>query len=209
MHDIFFSIKRAFHRTTAFSARFLAPFGLTPARFDLLHAVGPFGVPQVGLRQLLGVTAPTISRMVIALERRGWLVRGLVPGRRRALFIKLTQFGRMMFRAAAKRGVRSPLVPNALKNAFARHPPDPKRSIVTVDATLTAFRHDLAAIRVGFGDLLTRLSWSVFQPLLKGRALLLQRITINPAYRTPYLRMKKAPAPSRNRGFLGLVARET
>lgn len=183
MHADFFSIKRAYHRTTAFSARFLSTYGLTPARFDLLAAVGPYGMPQRGLRDLLGVAATTISRMVIALERLGWLARRCVPGHRRALFITLTKFGRMMFRFASKRGMRSGMVDAALKRSFLRDAPGPRRRVISVKPAMEAFRRGLDSIRGGLDDTFMRLSYEQPSKNLFGQALILYRVSVNPAWR--------------------------
>ena len=42
MHTVFFSLKRAFHKTMAFGRALLDRWGLTPSRFDMLYAVNQF-----------------------------------------------------------------------------------------------------------------------------------------------------------------------
>lgn len=78
MNKIFFSLKRAHQASLKFSRAALAPFGLTPARFDMMCAVDKLGVLcQSDLARMLGVSAPTVSRMVKALVslelvEKGW-----------------------------------------------------------------------------------------------------------------------------------------
>ena len=74
MHHIFFSLKRTHHRALAYSRQLSIPYGLTPARFDMLYAIDRHRdslLWQSHLRRLLGVTAATISRMVRSLEALG------------------------------------------------------------------------------------------------------------------------------------------
>jgi DNA-binding MarR family transcriptional regulator len=96
MHRIFFSVKRVHLRVVEESKALLRRFGLTPARFDLLRIIyeyEPHGIPQSEIRLLLGVSATTVSRMLIALEALGFVERTPVDGDRRRLLVKLTDFG--------------------------------------------------------------------------------------------------------------------
>ncbi|MDP9036795.1 MAG: MarR family transcriptional regulator, partial [Myxococcota bacterium] len=76
MNAIFFGTKRAFQSCLRLMRPYLAQLGLTAARFDMLTAIWrhPYGLLQRELRKMLGVTAPTISRMLRSLEQLG-LVR--------------------------------------------------------------------------------------------------------------------------------------
>ena len=78
MNAIFFGLKRAYHGTLRIYRHALARQGLTAARFDLLYAAREYrrhGVRQSSLRRALGVSAPTVSRMVASLEALGLLRR--------------------------------------------------------------------------------------------------------------------------------------
>jgi DNA-binding MarR family transcriptional regulator len=80
MHAVFFGTKRA-HLEVVW--RLTRPIleksncGLTPARFDMMRIVHlrPQGVQQSTLQWLLGVSAPTVCRMLKALEQLGMITR--------------------------------------------------------------------------------------------------------------------------------------
>ena len=101
MNAIFFGLKRAYHGSLRITRRALARLGLTAARFDLLYAVNESGgrrMLQRDLRRALGVSPPTVSRMVDSLEALGWVQRErcCVDGRMR--FVRLTEAGRRCIR---------------------------------------------------------------------------------------------------------------
>jgi DNA-binding MarR family transcriptional regulator len=99
----FFAMKRAHHAALRISRDVAAGFGLTPARSDMLYAIdcvpvyaGPAGrgeLTQSELRQKLGVSAPTVSRMVRSLELLGFVERRPSYRDGRTLDIRLTDFG--------------------------------------------------------------------------------------------------------------------
>lgn len=121
MNFHFFAIKRTFHGVLRVSRDVAAGFGLTPARVDMLYAVFRVPVPeymgaagrgsitQSDLRRALGVSAPTVSRMVKSLEALGFVKRCPSLRDRRTLDISLTDFGwrrvRTMFLELFKWGV--------------------------------------------------------------------------------------------------------
>ena len=78
MHSVLFSLKRAFHKSTTLGRMLLDDVELTPSRFDILHVLhgarSSF-VLQSDLRRLLGVASTTLSRMLRALEERGFITR--------------------------------------------------------------------------------------------------------------------------------------
>ena len=79
------------------------PFGLTPSRFYMLSAIDceqRTWFPQRGLRDLLGVTAQTISRMIKSLVARGFLVQRVVEEDRRRRELAFTRAGKETFRRA-------------------------------------------------------------------------------------------------------------
>ena len=109
MNYHFFAMKRAYHATLRISRDVAAAFGLTPARSDMLYAIyrvpvyeGPAGrgeLAQSTLRKSLGVSAPTVSRMVRSLEALGFVTRRPSLHDRRTLDIRLTDFGWRRVRA--------------------------------------------------------------------------------------------------------------
>jgi len=96
MHQIFFSVKRVHLRVVEISKRLVREFGLTPARFDLLRVVDahdPHPVLQSKICTLLGVSAATVSRMLISLEKLGFIERKKSSVDGRNLLVSLTVDG--------------------------------------------------------------------------------------------------------------------
>jgi DNA-binding MarR family transcriptional regulator len=103
VHDTFFATKRAFHGVLAIMRKPLATLGLTPARFDMLYVlyagVGHSAL-QSAIRRVLGVTAPTVSRMLRSLEQLGLVKRKRFELDKRDRVVELTEIGlRQMQRA--------------------------------------------------------------------------------------------------------------
>lgn len=93
MHVIAFGLKRAFQATLRITRRPFAVFGITAARFDMLVAIShgyESSLPQRALREWLGVTAATISRMLRSLEELGLVTRERSTFDRRQLIVRLT-----------------------------------------------------------------------------------------------------------------------
>jgi DNA-binding MarR family transcriptional regulator len=102
MHQIFFGVKRVHLLNLRLSRARLREFrcfhAVTPARFDMLrivhvHDVEGVSVPQANIRELLGVSGATVSRMLKALERLGYIVRERKKWRP-GLHVRLTATGR-------------------------------------------------------------------------------------------------------------------
>ena len=94
MNMIFLGFKRAYYGTLRGTRKGLALLGLTAARFDLLVAVRDQVRVQRELQRLLGVAASTLSEMLGAIEKLGWISRGRVESDRRYLVVELTKKGR-------------------------------------------------------------------------------------------------------------------
>lgn len=96
MHRVFFSVKRVHLRIVEIGKKLLRRFGLTPARFDLLRVVDahhPHPVLQSKIRALLGVSAATVSRMLKALEKLGFVEREESKADARNLLVSLSDLG--------------------------------------------------------------------------------------------------------------------
>ena len=111
MHTVAFEAKRVWHSFLRVARRPLLQWpGLTGARFDMMSALlaGEFERPrcvdvrQYELRRKLGVGASVVSRMVRALEKRGWVSRERDPGDRRTWLVSLTVEGERVIRAARR-----------------------------------------------------------------------------------------------------------
>jgi len=100
MNAITFGSKRAYHESQVWARKKLRPFGITPARYDMLKVIGPkrrwFCVCwQRRLREVLGVSHEVISRMLRAMVKDG-LVRRELFGKRKYI-VTLTRLGRRLF----------------------------------------------------------------------------------------------------------------
>ena len=115
MHLVLFQMKRAYHSTLKFGHRLLKDFGLTPARFDLLYVIMQrwwhYGsqrrnkegrnIRQYDIRRELGVSAPTVSRMLDSLEDLGLVRREEVEHDRRHRYVHPTVLCRKIMTLAA------------------------------------------------------------------------------------------------------------
>jgi DNA-binding MarR family transcriptional regulator len=103
MHAMFFGIKMVHLRTLGVMKTLLRRRNLTPARFDMMRVVelhGAHGIAQRNLQHLLGVSAPTISRMLKSLELLGFVVRKRFAYDARSLIVEITEVGLERVRAA-------------------------------------------------------------------------------------------------------------
>jgi DNA-binding MarR family transcriptional regulator len=106
MDPIFFSLKRAFHGTLRIARAPLKDRGLTSARFDMLFALTrdecrrAVAVRQSVLRRILGVSRPTVSRMLQSLEDLGLVRRRRSETDRRQLVVELSDRGFRRIRLA-------------------------------------------------------------------------------------------------------------
>ncbi|HEY4016027.1 MAG TPA: MarR family transcriptional regulator [Polyangiaceae bacterium] len=156
MNAIFFGCKRAFHSCMRIARQVLAGLGLTPARFDMLTAVGEnraFGCAQRELRSLLGVSAATISRMLASLEDIGLVTRtkNEYPDRRQRR-VALSAAGLKCLRKATRHLVRSGAIQLAVDSALTNNRAhDESRCLVEMDLAESILRR----LRDAFGDIAT------------------------------------------------------
>ena len=96
MDDILFGIKRAHLAGNCWALGRLREFGVTPARFDLMRMIYDrnYRWAQMELRKALGVSRATISEMVRALVKLGWITREKNPWDKRTWDCLLTYEGR-------------------------------------------------------------------------------------------------------------------
>jgi DNA-binding MarR family transcriptional regulator len=123
MHFLLFAMKRAYQRTLWKAAPLVHPFGLTPARYDVMFllfthdALVPcqpetMRITQTHLWKTLGVSRETVRRMLVGLEKLGFIERFPPTEKwedRRTKIVRLTELGRRAVRHATKR-----LFPNGL-----------------------------------------------------------------------------------------------
>ena len=106
MDAVFFEVKRAHLAGARACGRALRPFALTPARFDLMNALGADGLKQSDLWKRLNVVRSVVCEMVRALEALGWVLRVRAADARTWL-VTLTRRGREVFARAYDRWVES------------------------------------------------------------------------------------------------------
>jgi DNA-binding MarR family transcriptional regulator len=148
MNAIFFGLKRAYHGSLRVARSTLAVVGLTAARFDMLYAVhetGSRSILQSTLRRTLGVSSPTVSRMLASLEELGLVRRARAIHDARQRCVQLTDAGRATLRRASWMLIRTGQAQLAVDSALS-----PERwydtnhcffSMETLDSFLSSFRH--------------------------------------------------------------------
>jgi DNA-binding MarR family transcriptional regulator len=99
MDAVMFEMKAAHLAVQNVGRKRLRPYGLTPARFDLMNALGRKGLKQSDLWKRLNVVRSVISEMVRALEALAWVKRVRAADGRTWL-VMLTQRGRAIFKSA-------------------------------------------------------------------------------------------------------------
>lgn len=101
MHALFFDMKHAHLSALRFSRSEAALVGLTPARVDMLRAIGEWasGISQKVLRRSLCVSAATVSIMVRALENLGFVTRRPDRLDARTSWVQLTGQGKRALRS--------------------------------------------------------------------------------------------------------------
>ena len=173
MNFYFFSLKRSFHAALRATRGLAAAFGLTPARADMLYAIFRVPVPsyedaagrgaltQRQLRTELGVSAPTVSRMVRSLEALGFVTRHRSLRDGRTVDIRLTDDGWRRVRAMFFEIFKWDIFGLALDCALTRSP------LPTNEDELGRWRFDLydltTRIRFAFRDHAT-LEYPNFDP---------------------------------------------
>ena len=155
MHALFFGTKRAFHATLRILRKPLKTFGLTSARFDLLWVLQERydnSARQSALRKQLGVTAPTVSRMVKSLEELGVVRTERDPFDRRQRIVQLTREGLARIRAAIECFMRGRIPRKILDRAFGRHGERRTKRADTIFSRMCDYEYLLRCIRETCGD---------------------------------------------------------
>jgi DNA-binding MarR family transcriptional regulator len=161
MHALNFRLKRAFQSTLRIARPALRPFGLTPARFDLLYAIqgenhsrklrDPPSMWQSALRRALGVTAPTVSRMLRSLEELGLVRRWRDFNDTRQRVVELTRDGYALLLATMEELMGSGLVDLAVTSALV-YPRLPLPSDFEDVGTINQIAYKLECIAQCFRD---------------------------------------------------------
>jgi DNA-binding MarR family transcriptional regulator len=166
MNAILFGLKRAFHGTLRVTRKMLSRLGLTAARFDMLYALphrarsAGKGMRQSALRRQLGVSRPTVSRMLASLEELGLVVRRPDSIDRRQIFVALTKAGRVLIREAIHVFIRSGYIQLAVDTALCAEAGEPATRNCWYDESECLTAMDtldglLSKVRREFGDFAT------------------------------------------------------
>ncbi len=154
MEKIIFGSKQFYLGTIRLTRRWLTPFGLTPARFNMLVAIatgGHRGLAQHDLLGLLGVTSATISRMLRSLEEIGLIVRKPHPRNPQRRWINVTAGGIYRLRAAIDEVVDSGELAFAVAEIL--NPQPGKRA--TAEAAIKEMNILLTRARAALNDIAT------------------------------------------------------
>jgi DNA-binding MarR family transcriptional regulator len=154
MNAIYFGCKRAFHGCLRVTRPWFKNLGLTAARFDMLTAIRehPYSALQSSLRRVLGVTAPTVSRMLRSLEKLGLIERTRCEVDRRQRQVTLTAAGLKSLRRATAAFIGSGATQLAVDCALAgEHFYDESRCMVEMDNAESV----LVRLRDAFRDFAT------------------------------------------------------
>ena len=115
MHHTLFLLKRARLLSIALQKKWLAPYGITPARYEMLFVIANINkwlkkvhfVHQSEIRRQLGVSAATVCKMLRALEELGFVRRERSMGvDRRQVNVELTRKARGLLRKVHQRVIR-------------------------------------------------------------------------------------------------------
>jgi DNA-binding MarR family transcriptional regulator len=121
MHGVWWGTHRASLCAIKLGKVMTKPFGLTPSRFHMLSAIESEQLtwfPQRWLRELLDVTAQTISRMLKSLVASGFIVKRVMEEDRRRREIAFTKSGKERFLRAFDRLVKQGLGAHAAGRAL-------------------------------------------------------------------------------------------
>jgi DNA-binding MarR family transcriptional regulator len=155
MNRFSFCIRRVFHRLGQLGVIVTRSYGLTPSRFDLMHAIDcqrQEWVPHRDVRELLGVRGPTVSRMVTALVEKGYLVRRRDPKDARRRQIAITPEGRAALRDALQNLVKSGFMREVTGRALSDHEDFGRASDAYRDRCVAEMMSLLEALGRNLGD---------------------------------------------------------
>lgn len=150
MHAILFAIKRTFHKSVWFGRFLLKSYALTPSRFDILFMLqqtgGRGGLWQSRIREILGVARITVSRMIVALERLGYIRRERSRIDARQFEVWLTKHGQRTIARATKTILQSGIIAHVVVYFVCPQPEVPEatlRDLVELEYTLNHMRERL------------------------------------------------------------------
>jgi DNA-binding MarR family transcriptional regulator len=147
MHVMFFGMKRVHLRVVGITRALLGRIALTPARFDMMRIValhGEYGILQAKMRDLLGVSAPTVSVMVRSLELLGFVTRRRFERDRRCILVRITESGAQELERAVARLIDSGVADRVAENGLSADPEVGAEDVRVVRRLLSRLRKNYA-----------------------------------------------------------------
>ena len=155
MHQGMWSVRRAFYQGLKVQRHLMDRWDVTPGRFNMMFAVRCQRVawfPQRKLRELLGVCASTISRMIDSLVDKGFLVKRSVGGDARRNEISLTKHGKRTVRCMFDNLIKSGLARRVVGHLLADDP-DSKTTDADITRIHEQFLGRMSVLRMNLEDL--------------------------------------------------------
>jgi DNA-binding MarR family transcriptional regulator len=152
MDDVLFGVKRAHLANNRWALLQLRDFGITPARFDLMRMIYErnYRWAQSELRRALGVARATISVMVRALVKLGWIEREKNPFDRRTLDCVLTYEGRRIVASVMSALIWPKVIKKQIDAALGGNAIEERKAVERIATLLViAFALDRAMAFVG------------------------------------------------------------
>ena len=163
MHHILASLKRASLVSLAQQREWLAPYGITPARYEMLFVIAHTDAwlkkvhfcRQSDIWRQLGVSPVTVSKMLRALEKLGFVRRERSIARdRRQVYVELTRKARGLLRKVHMRVIRPGTVFLAIYSIFVKPEHDGGKFAEYLEFLRERF-HDTATFHYPWCDLTT------------------------------------------------------
>ena len=155
MHRVTWDVKRVFLRLAKVRRHLMLRWGLTPDRFDMLFAIRcerRFWFPQRRLRELLGVCASTISRMIDSLVRIGFLVKRRIETDKRCCELHITKHGKRTLRCMFGNLIKSGLARQVVGHALADDPDSAPSSDAKIARSVEDFEMTMAFFKMNLED---------------------------------------------------------
>ena len=143
MHVAFFGIKRVHLRVVHITGELLRERHLTPARFDMMRIIemyGDLGIPQAAIQHRLGVSAPTVSRMLKSLQKLGFVRLGRLARDRCCGLVTITAVGLWVVQNARENLVDNGISERLALRGLAFDREEARPALATLERSLTRMR---------------------------------------------------------------------
>jgi DNA-binding MarR family transcriptional regulator len=155
MHRVSWDVKRVFLGLAKVRRHLMLRWGLTPDRFDMIYAIRcqrQYWFRQRRLRELLGVCASTISRMIDSLIEIGFLVKRRVPTDKRCCELRITKHGKRTLRCMFGNLIKSGLARQVVGHALADDPDSAPTNDAKIARAVDDFEMTMAYFKLNLED---------------------------------------------------------